>query len=256
MSKAIIVALIGAAGAIGANIATVAFPLVLQWGTYPPYLEHHVYKKIAKDFPRLHPVLEELLNKTESYYTSREISLEFVERVDNNFRINGITRTQARNALDRPIVYRHNISAMTDTRELYLTFSFPDGKSTTYTAADLDNIRRTSKGGLAFTTLTWEVPAGAAFTIESGYTMEKPVAFQEPLAVGKLLAGQITVTVKKPKIAGLLLEFLPLGFNDLTNDTLDPEGNRRITIAGPVFPGQGVNIIWKTAAAAPAASKL
>lgn len=245
MSKAILVAVIGAVGAILANIATVAFPLILQWGHFPPYADHRVYKQVVKDFPRLGNVLEDLLNKTETYYLSREVELEFAERQGGNLRILGVTRTRARNALDKELDYQHNISALSDTTDLYLKVTIGDITSKTYTAADLEAARKDSPGGVRETKIGWKVPKGAQFTIESGYVMTKPLNSQEAFASSRLLAGTLFVKVKKPKLQGLILDFQALSFSSLTDNRTDTDGNRHVELSGPVFPGQGVNVVWK-----------
>lgn len=237
-------AIIGLIGTVIGNLITVGFPTALSWGTYPSYLDTKAYKQIVKDSPRLDSVVKDLLTKTENYYLSREIALEFLSVANDRVSIHGTTKTTVKNVVDRNIVYKHSISAMEDTREEYLTVTFQNGRQIRYSALDLDHIRRTSKGGLAETALSFEVPAQETFTIESGYNLLKPLVFEEPFTVGKLLVGRLSVVVKRPKIKNLKVEFQVLGFHDLTTDTTDQNENRIVTLDGPVFPGQGVGVIW------------
>jgi len=245
-SVAIWVALIGAAGVVFGNMVTAFGPSIFSWGNRASYTDTEAYKEIVKDYPRLDDTLGTLLTKTESIYKSRDLTVYFAGISADQMSIVLTNKTVVQNVLERTITYRHSISSMEDTQVQSLVITYQNGQETKYGRQELDNMRRTSPGGLAYTSLKFEIPSNETITVETEYRMKKPKTFMEPCVVNKLLLGSLNMTIKKAtNLRNIKTDVQSLSFDELITTTLDSNKNQVVKVAGPIFPGQGIALSWR-----------
>lgn len=248
MRTAIIAALITAAAALVGNLVTAFGPALLSWGQKPLFANSEVYKDLKKENPNLEETLKAQLLQREVYYTYRRTEIVFKRIEGEDVVIEARNITRLRNGTDEPKKYTHKASFNNSVSYEEVTFRPLTGPPVTYSKADI--LRMPSESATLEKVHALPeilIPAHGTIEVESFFVIRKPKRANEmPFVTGRLINAPMTIRIRSEiPDARFKYDWSSLAFDPrLPSDPQGKGSDVTITIPGPVFSGQGINLSW------------
>jgi hypothetical protein len=232
-------------GLIG-NLITAFGPAILSWGRKPVYANSEVYRDLVSENPSLEDTLAKQLLKRELYYTNRRTEITFKSLNGNILTTEVKNIGTLRNGTMEKQEYEHSVNFNDSTSYEHVIINIPGMPTIPYNKQQLLSYNPQPNTLEHYYKLPKVViPSHISFTVESLYTVIKPVTQNEfAVVTNRFVNGPATFSVKNeildPKFT---YEISSLTFDQKLMPTVSPDGKEEtIALSGPLFSGQGISI--------------